>query len=99
MTKTPIKLTDKGRSDQDQRGYRGKLFALLSDGKWHTNDEVSRVAGSGFHVGLYRLRSAGLDIDCERQDGVWRYRMIGAERSTRNESQGPMNGEQLEVGR
>ncbi len=98
MTRT-IESTDRGRSDQDERGHRGKLFGLLSDGEWHTNEEVSRVAGSGFHVGLYRLRSAGWGVECERQAGVWRYRMIGGESSNITVSHDLVNDGQCEVER
>lgn len=94
-----MKVTNEDRSDKNQRRHRGKLFALLSDGNWHASEEVSQVAGSGFHVSLYRLRSAGCAIECDRREGVWRYRMVGTENLTSKESQSSLGGGQCEVGR
>lgn len=65
--------------DEDRlRGKRGELFALLQDGKWHTNGELANAGGLSYAVSLSRFRDAGWLIECRHvKGGIWKYRLEG----------------------
>lgn len=65
--------------DEDRlRGKRGELFALLQDGKWHTNGELASAGGLSYAVSLSRFRDAGWLIACRHvRGGTWEYKLEG----------------------
>jgi len=66
---------------------KGRVLQLMSDGLWHTADEICLAAGENgkpAREGLRRMRDLrnepGLDIERERVEGTrdWRYRLVKA---------------------
>lgn len=83
----PAALQREAAAMVERATRRGRLRTLLADRKWHTTDELVRVAGSGVSSRLHELREGAdglpaLVIDVERVprsrgDGTWRYQLTG----------------------
>lgn len=55
------------------------MLDLLSDGKWHTNRELLKVAGFAYNARKAELRGEGWMISPPRRikDGLFAYRLEG----------------------
>jgi hypothetical protein len=67
------------RSDERRlRGQRGRLFDLLSDGRWHSNTECALVGGLSFNGAIYALRQTGWLVESRYlSPGAWEFRLTG----------------------
>lgn len=62
---------------------KAKLYRLLSDGQYHTTDEIQTVVYGKNHLGVARiaarihdLKKEGYEIDCINHSGtIWEYKM------------------------
>ena len=59
--------------------HRKRIRALLSDGGWHSMDEMERAGGMRYGARLFELRHRDrLCIEARRiEAGVYEYRMTG----------------------
>ena len=52
-----------------------KLYAVLSDGQWHSTKELARRVGHTFHVAKFKLVHYGNQIEKEKHPTKkWQYR-------------------------
>jgi hypothetical protein len=59
-------------------GQRGRLFDLLSDGKWHSNADCAMIGGLSFNGAIYALRQKGWIVESRYiSRGEWHFRLIG----------------------
>ena len=68
-----------GLPPQQYPGFKDQLRALLSDGQWHTTQEVRDVGGMSSNSTMGRLREEGLQIIKKRDynsSGGWAYRLV-----------------------
>jgi hypothetical protein len=78
-----------------QRGRRGLLMELLSDGKFHPNFECATVGGVSYQCSLYTFRQKGWVIESRKdKGGVWSYRLAGKDEQIRERK---LNAPQREV--
>jgi hypothetical protein len=61
-------------------GKREALHALLSDGRWHSQQELVAVGGLRYGARLLELRQGGACIETDDLGGgAFRYRMLVAD--------------------
>jgi hypothetical protein len=55
-----------------------RVLDVLRDGRWHRMEEIHARAGfMRLNSRVSELRARGLDIRCDREGGVYKYRLIG----------------------
>lgn len=64
-------MTERARRNTNKH----RLWRILSDGRWHSNAELHRIAGFRYGARLMELRQLGKRIhSVSGVRGLWRYR-------------------------
>jgi hypothetical protein len=65
------------------KSQKARLHKLLSDGEWHSTDEIQKVVYGGDHMGLARVAARVFDLkkdgyliqSCKLAGTIWEYKM------------------------